>query len=341
MKRITLKDIGEKAGVSTTTVSLALRNDSRLTKETIRRVKRFADQLGYMPDPWLSSLSSYRHTSKLATPNTTIAMVTNWEHRGEWKKFPSILNYYNGAMQMAEELGYKLEEFHLGENGGEARTASILFNRGIKGILLLPNPPEIRQMHFDFSRFSVVQVGRTLSWPSVNSVIHHHYNAVHFTIYTLRKRGYHRIGLAITEKEHQLHRRCWLASYLVKQYDFSDEMTQVPPYLVQEFEKKPFLSWLKKHRCDVVISNKTTPYHYMKEAGYQVPDDVGFSCLCLEERGDISGIFMKSEIAGAQAINLLHMLMMSRQLGCPKNPMNLVIEGEWHAGTTVIPQSVG
>lgn len=49
-KRVTLRDVAEKAGVSVSTVSLALHNDPRLAARTRAFVQRAAAEIGYRPD---------------------------------------------------------------------------------------------------------------------------------------------------------------------------------------------------------------------------------------------------------------------------------------------------
>lgn len=336
MKRVTLKDIAKQADVSISTVSLALRGHPRIPQETEDRIKQLATAMGYSPDPWLSSLSSYRSKTDQGERNTTIAVITNWKIKGAWRENKTILNYWNGALKMAEQMGYKLEEFWMPELGGEERTRSILYSRGIKAILLLPQPPDVDRMNFDFSDFSVTQVGRTLHWPIVNSVTHDHYGAMHLAGFFLHKMNYKRIGLAVTESENRVHRWRWVASYLAKQYELSASLEMMHPYMPEKMEKVSFLEWLSESRCDVVVSNELVPYEFMKDAGLHVPKNIGFCCLCLEGKSDISGIQMKSEFSGAQAVSLLHMETMNRELGCPENPMTHLIEGAWNPGTTVI-----
>lgn len=335
-KRVTLKDIAERAEVSISTVSLALRNHGRIPKETISRVQQIANDLGYAPDPWLSSLSSYRNSEAVGTRNTTIAVLSSWPTKYAWRESPTIKAYYAGAQKMAAALGYKLEDFWIEENGGPKRTASILFNRGIKGILLLPLPPEETRIHFDFSNFSVAQVGRTLHWPIINTVTHNHYGSMQISVYFLRRLGYKRIGLAIPSKENKLHRLCWLASFLAKQYDFPESMAKIPVYKWDQLDKSTFLQWLDDNQCDVVVSSEPQIRDFMLEAGKRVPEDVGFCCLCIEDDTEISGIHLKSEIIGSHAISLLHMLMMSGHRGCPQDPMTQVIDGAWQQGNTLL-----
>lgn len=340
-KRVTMKDIGEKAGVSISTVSLALRNDPRLPKKTIERVQQAANDLGYTPDPWLSSLSSYRRADVSGGRNSTVAILSNWDTRDGWRESPTIVNYHTGARRMAYQLGYRIEEFWVKENGGEVRTESILYNRGIKGVLLLPLPPDVFHTKFDLSRFSVVQVGQRISWPVLNTVMHNHYGAMQMTVYQLRTLGYTRIGLVIPDKITRLHRYSWLAAFLAKQYDFTEEMARLPILRTDNLTDKVFFDWLKENRCDVVIGANYQPYEHMLNAGMRVPEDIGFSCLCMEDAKEknVSGIFMKSETAGAQAMNLLHMLMMSGQRGSGNDPITQVIEGEWYLRKTLCQQT--
>lgn len=47
---ITIRDIAKKAGVSPSTASRALNNNSRISEATIKKVKKIADEMGYLPD---------------------------------------------------------------------------------------------------------------------------------------------------------------------------------------------------------------------------------------------------------------------------------------------------
>lgn len=58
--RITLSDVALAAEVSPITASRALRGERRVAPELVERVKRVADQLGYVPDPAAQALASQR-----------------------------------------------------------------------------------------------------------------------------------------------------------------------------------------------------------------------------------------------------------------------------------------
>lgn len=58
MKKVTIIDIAKKAGVSTTSVSFAFNNPSRLSEGTVQRILEIAEEIGYVPDPVARSMST-------------------------------------------------------------------------------------------------------------------------------------------------------------------------------------------------------------------------------------------------------------------------------------------
>jgi LacI family transcriptional regulator, gluconate utilization system Gnt-I transcriptional repressor len=60
MQRVKMADIARAAGVSTMTVSRALRQDGRIAPETRRKIQRISRELGYVPDRIAASFSSRR-----------------------------------------------------------------------------------------------------------------------------------------------------------------------------------------------------------------------------------------------------------------------------------------
>jgi alanine racemase len=60
MAKVTISDIARKAEVSKTTVSFAFNDPSRLPEETVKRILRIADELGYSPNPLARSMTTKR-----------------------------------------------------------------------------------------------------------------------------------------------------------------------------------------------------------------------------------------------------------------------------------------
>lgn len=53
---VTIIDVAEKAGVSPSTVSRVISNDSRISQKTSRKVRKIMDELGYHPNVMAKSL---------------------------------------------------------------------------------------------------------------------------------------------------------------------------------------------------------------------------------------------------------------------------------------------
>ena len=92
-----MKDVAAVAGVHQTTVSLALRNDSRLSEATRQRVRRIADEMNYRPHPLVSALVTLRRSRKRRRFHATIAFVVGGQHPSS-----PYEQYLAGARSVAE-----------------------------------------------------------------------------------------------------------------------------------------------------------------------------------------------------------------------------------------------
>ena len=128
---ITLRDLAAKLKVSHTTVSLALRNSPTISAARRKEVKRLAAQMGYRPDPMLSSLAFYRQRHRQAKIQSALAWINRWEPSEKLRSFHEFDLYWRGALQAAERFGYHLDEIRWAAGGSPQR---IVANRGASGI---------------------------------------------------------------------------------------------------------------------------------------------------------------------------------------------------------------
>lgn len=91
---VTIKDIAKAAGVSHTTVSRALKDNSAISAETTARIKKLAQEMGYTPSAVAQSLLS-RQTLTIGMVVTTIAD-------------PFIVQIVQGAESVAQSAGYSV-----------------------------------------------------------------------------------------------------------------------------------------------------------------------------------------------------------------------------------------
>ena len=108
--RITLNDIAKKLGASRTAVSMALRDNHRISLKRRQEIQRAAKQMGYVPDPFLSGLAAHSRGRASAKNHGVLAWVNHWETPGRLRRFREFNAYYKGASEAATRFGYRLDD---------------------------------------------------------------------------------------------------------------------------------------------------------------------------------------------------------------------------------------
>src|ERR1700712_786944 len=102
--RIGLRDIAKAAGVSVMAVSLALRDNPKISLPTRDRIHRLADKLGYHPDPELTRLMRHLRSSRTRQGQTSMAIIDLSQSLAENKNsYGSKIR--QGATERAKALG--------------------------------------------------------------------------------------------------------------------------------------------------------------------------------------------------------------------------------------------
>jgi LacI family repressor for deo operon, udp, cdd, tsx, nupC, and nupG len=127
---ITIRDVAAAAGVSTATVSRALRGLPNVDGETRERVKKIASTLDYVISPSASRLASGRTGS--------IAVITPYIAR--WF-FSEVIA---GAESVMQQAGMDLLLMNVGDyqNGGSRIPPTPRIRRRVDGILIVALPPQ-------------------------------------------------------------------------------------------------------------------------------------------------------------------------------------------------------
>jgi len=339
--RVTVRDIAKQANVHFTTVSMALRNHPRISATTRERIKKLAKEMGYRPDAMLSALSSYRQGLRKPHYQATIAWINAHPKRESLYATPLYREYFHGARERAEELGFKLEEFWLGEPEiTRARLRGIFHSRGIRGALVAPMPPygEIEIMELlPWERLSAVSLSFSLRRPQLHTVSPNQYHAMRTILREIRKLGYRRIGF-MAEQDADL--RCdhnWQAAFWVDYHSQPPERRVeplwLPPGLVSEAD---FRHWIETQRPDVITPAVDGVADLLGKLGMKVPGDIGLASHSVAS-GDnvVSGIDEMGMQVGAAALEYLVAMLNQQEYGIPAVPKQLLLEGRWSRGKTV------
>ncbi len=330
----TLQDVAERAGVHRSTVSLALRNNSRISEEVRARVQRIARELDYRTNPLVTALMRSRRTHTEAK-HVVLAYVTNYPTRYGWRPpHHDRPDYFPGAAARAAELGYKLEDFWLGEPGmSPGRFAQILVSRGINGLLIGRLPPGQSEIQLPWENFSAVALGLTLTKPDLHRVSEDAFASATEAMDQCFARGYRRIGFVMSEPDDSPNMGDrWLGAFLRLQLRLAPEH-RIPfcEYRPPDQFPSHFLRWFDAHQPDVVLATHADPIVDLLAAhGRKLPRGVKLFLLVNDkpDRG-FSGIHLDPGIVGSLAVDMVVGMLHRGETGLPAAPHHVLVPGRW------------
>ncbi|GHC03620.1 LacI family DNA-binding transcriptional regulator [Cerasicoccus arenae] len=329
------KDIAREAGVHVTTVSMALKDDQRLAESTRKRIRAIAEKMGYRPDPMLSAITVHRNQSKRSHHQGTLAWINPVSSENTDKiAFPE---YFRGAKDRCEELGYKLEPLYFPDLGGQ-RLHGVLKARNIRGLLIPPQTHSRFHLEFDWSDFSSVCFGFTLSWPLLHLVTNAQYHSTRLSMRLLLSRGYRRLGFITSRETDERTDQNFLAGFLAEQQNLSREQC-LPPHILEETtineEPKRIRQWFDKHKPDAIIYHFDTLPVFLEKAGIS-EDACGLASLSLTDRDKgVAGIFQNDFLIGRKAVDVVVDMLHRNERGIPEHRFHFLVESDWVEGRTI------
>jgi LacI family transcriptional regulator len=332
----TVRSIARTLGLSHTTVSDALRGKGRVDPATVLRVEKAAREAGYRRNPLAAAVMSELRRSRGATFRGVLAAVDLSEpDRAPHGVFHREL--IAGGRARAAELGFKLEEFVVGNAGMTVpRLDSILLSRGIHGVLLLPSWYAPDWSGLDWSRYAAVYTDYVIERPPLHCVCCNHYRSMVALLARLLERGYRRPGLYLERGRDQRTQRRFSAAF--RSFQESEPGVETVPLLITEEDRKKeeFTTWFRRYTPDIVIGHFTEAIEWMEEAGASVPASSGFVSLnVLYKTRPCAGLDQQPRELGARAVELLIAQLQRNERGIPEWPTTTTIPARWVEGPTV------
>ncbi|WP_309398368.1 LacI family DNA-binding transcriptional regulator [Cerasicoccus maritimus] len=341
--RVTLRDIAEVANVHYSSVSLALRDHPRVSAPVREKIKKLAQEMGYVPDPALSALNAYRKTKLPVHYKSTLAWIDTWTGKYELRDQPTFNEYFEGALERARQLGYTLEEFKLRDSKlSPKRLTQVLNSRGIVGILLPPQESPRNRLDLDYTQFSTVTFGYSITPHVFHLVTNHQYHSMSLALEELTRLGYQRIGVYLHDYVDSKTDNAYTSSYWSFQ-QHHPEHSFLPACIVPDgkSDREALAEWYDQYKPDVILSDTDEPTKEMlADMGLRVPEDIG--CAWLSQSGEKdhrAGIDQKGQIIGQTAIDFLVGMLQRGERGIPETPIRMLVEGSWRPGKTIAPQS--
>lgn len=333
--RTTLRDIAGQAGLSISTVSLALRNEGTISPTTCAHIQKLARQMGYVPNPVIAAMASKR-TGGRRPVTTPVAVI--WKNLFD-EKTPAVEPL---AQKRARELGYRLELFRL-EPGRELTLSRTLFNRGFVGIVLNVLYGYDRLPDFEWEHFSVIKRGRDFFPVPFHTVRHSAFDEIRMALAEIRARGYRRIGTFLIQ--HDMDHpddESRLGAVLAAQSRLGPDESAIPPLIIRASDSEEMIpKWFRQHRPDAVLSFHQGGYQILESAGIPVGTEVGFASLNVADDrntdylGKISGVIDSIPRQMVRAVDLIDLQVRHHVHGPVDNPTSTLIHPAWNEGQTL------
>lgn len=309
-----MADIAAKLGISRIAVSMALRNHHRISVARRREVRRAAQELGYVPDPFLSALAAHRRQRVPAKDHGVLAWINHWKDPRQLRQFKEFDLYWRGASEAAGRFGYRHDEIRWEPDCPPGRLEKILLARGIEGVLIPPHLDVIEWGDFDWSKFSVVRFGLSVPSPDSNVVTSDSFRATVMAVRKMHEYGYRRIGLTVNG---EFNRR--VGGNLLSGYFFAQKLLGLKPALpplltflkdrtVEELsrQKAALERWLKQHRPDALLISDIEVPGMLRALGHRIPQDIAVAgTTVVDIPGVDAGINQHAEAIGRTAVEML------------------------------------
>lgn len=341
---ITVRKVAELAGVSPSTVCRVLNNNPNVAEATRQKVQKVIEKKGYRPNPMVSALMSYQRSIKKVKVTAQLAVVCR-EFTSDFSK-----NIYAGAVERARERGFGVDQFFLEEGGvSDKRLSDIIYNRGIRGVLLLPVVGLRRNVDFDWERFSAAAIGYSIESPALHRIISHQAHGLRLALRKAKEFGWQRIGFATSTDMNLRVDKLWLGAYCAEQMELPKK-DRIPPFILEDFPEnhldrheieKKVGAWVRRHDIDLIIGS--SPFDYIRDMMIRRKKQKGersawgldvayVSMNCGSKTPMFSGIHQNPIEIGRVATDYIASMLMRHEVGIPEIPQVVLVENEWADG---------
>lgn len=329
---LSMRKLAALLGTSRSTVSRAFRDDASVSPELRARIRKAAAAQGYRPDPMVTELMTSFAQRRPVNYRETLGVLwwpDRWSQSAVAGSFAARLRA--GLDAAAVRHGCKVSHFVVGRVS-DAALGRTLRARGIQGVVITPpTAPDTPAPALDWTRLSVMVVGRSLPEASWNRVHQDHYAALVEVLHRLRARGFRRPVLLAQRNLEERMQRAYTAAFLAHEAG--------PPSHVIHAESRDALILARCLRGldpDVLIADT----EQWEAAVRALPGDfatrVGFVCLDVDAAaGPVSGIFQNASRMAEGAIDLLMQARLRHETGLLDEPLAVLTPGRWIEGVTL------
>ena len=277
------------------------------------------------------------HHLRVGGPGRSQANICGLKQTFAW---PSTVDFYtreqNAVEQRARALGYAFDAIEIGPETKGRLLQRVLLSRGVEGIVLMSTAGQrdLRDL-LDWDKFSVVSITAAVVAPSFHSVLPSHFDNMLRICRELARRGFKRIGLAISSDWDARVRHRWTGG--IAWQNESGRTNPVPIFLGESpgpaVVDPGFSSWLRQYGPDAVVIH-AIDRGLLDRALAALPAQSRPKIVTLNWPHELAdaGIDQRAEEIGSVAVNLLSGMILQGEKGIPGRANVTMVEGNWISG---------
>lgn len=331
--RPSLRTLAALAGVTSMTVSLALRDHPSISAATRARLKKLAAEQGYQPDPTVAKLMHHLRTRRGQRTQASLCGLRLRPAPLTPQGYDYGQQAVEGARRRAESLGFRFTEMFIDEPGiAPRRLQRILASRGVEGLVLLPmvQPVALPRL-LDWSMFSTVAATSSVLAPRFHTVIPDQFSNMLQLCRRLNERGLLRLGLA-THTDHDVR----VEHRVAAAHGWHNTVHRRQPIGAlsidrRALDRRALAGWVEANALDVVISDSEHDLDLIASAlpGRWRRRLTLVSTSVHPPLARYPGINEKPEEVGAAAIEALAAMIQRGERGVPAAARTVLIPGEF------------
>jgi DNA-binding LacI/PurR family transcriptional regulator len=335
-----MADIARAAGCHQTTVSRALRGDTRIPSATRERIVELARQLGYQPHPLVSALIQSRRRRGNPAVVANIAYLTPSGSQSQLPGGAPLRQLFDAVQVRAGELGYCVFELSLAERGLDAASLRrILKVRGVRGVIIGPQAPPPDTIQSLWEHFPVIVVGYWLTNPPLYRVATNHHESTALGLRECRKLGFHRVGFSLAERDNLRTNGHEIGGFMSEQFSIPVGQ-RVPPLLMDRFSPLAIARWLRRCRPDAILTSKPARMQScLANLGREVPRDIAIVGIGNDMPEFFARIERPYDELGSLAADVVVRLIHRNERGAPRNAADYLVNPRWIPGPSAPPLS--
>jgi DNA-binding LacI/PurR family transcriptional regulator len=219
------------------------------------------------------------------------------------------------------------------------RLEKILTTRSVRGVLLPPHPGGFNLPGLDWSLFSIVRFGVSVTTPRAHVITSDQMNCAEVAFSKIRERGYRRIGF-ITSRGHDRNTGGnFRAGYLSVQDAVLPIAEHLEPLILDEratmLDERALRPWLRRWKPDAIITTDPRVHAMLTDLGIEVPRDLAAAALSVFDGNFDAGVDQNSYETGQVAMRTLAGLIHQNERGIPRYCRRILVEGRWVDGASL------